>query len=244
MRNPFDQFSPRFSLAYSINDRLSFNFNTGRYFQLPPYTVMGYQEGGILINQQNGLRFIRNDQLVAGFEYNAASSSKISIEGYYKRYANYPFLTRDQINLANLGSDFGVIGNEPAISSGEGETLGLEFLFQQRLFRGFYGIASYTLGFSEFEDRNETLIPSAWDARHILNVTAGKKFGKNWEVGVNWRFQTGLPFTPFSSDSDLVLNWDVNGRGIFDYALLRSALEISIHSTFVWIKNGSSKSGI
>lgn len=230
MIDPLDQFSPRFSLAYAITEQFSFNFNTGRYFQLPPYTIMGYREGDKLVNKANGISFIRNDQLVAGFEYNTASSSKISLEGYYKRYANYPFLTRDQINLANLGSDFGIIGNEPALSTGKGETYGLEFLFQQRLFRGFYGIGSYTLGFSEFEDRNEELIPSAWDARHIVNITAGKKLGKNWEVGVNWRFQTGLPFTPYSSDSDLVLNWDVNGRGIFDYNLLNTLRTGNINS--------------
>ena len=48
--------------------------------------------------------------------------------------------------------------------------------------------------------------------------------------GRHWRFQTGLPFTPFSSDSDLVLNWDVNGRGIFDYALLNTQRTGNINS--------------
>ena len=227
--DPLKQFSPRFSLSYAFTDRISFNFNTGRYYQLPPYTVMGYFEDGKLANKST-LDFIRNDQLVAGFEYNTDKSSKISIEGYYKKYANYPFLTRNKITLANLGSDFGIIGNEPAVSTGKGETYGLEFLFQQRLYKGFYGIGSYTLGFSEFEDGDGELIPSAWDARHIVNVTAGKKFGKNWEIGVNWRFQTGLPFTPFSDDSDLVLNWDVNNRAIPNYNLLNTLRTGNINS--------------
>lgn len=220
MIDPIKQFSPRFSLAYALNERLSFNFNTGRYYQLPPYTIMGYQEGGISVNKE--IDYIRNDQLVAGFEYNTASSSKISIEGYYKRYANYPFLTREQITLANLGSDFGIIGNEPAVSQSKGQTYGLEFLFQQRLYKGFYGIGSYTLGWSEFEDKDGELIPSAWDSRHIVNLTVGKKFGKNWEAGINWRFQTGLPFTPFSDDSALVSNWDISGRPITNFGLLNT----------------------
>lgn len=222
MSNPFKQFSPRFSLAYALTEGLSFNFNTGRYFQLPPYTIMGYQENGVFINKENDITYIQNDQVVAGFEYNTASSSKISIEGYYKKYDNYPFLIREQLTLANLGSDFGIIGNEPAISRSEGRTYGLEFLYQQRLFRGFYGIGSYTLGWSEFEDANGNLIPSAWDARHIVNVTLGKKFGKNWEVGLNWRFQTGLPYTPFSDNSALVQNWDLTGRPITDFSQLNT----------------------
>jgi hypothetical protein len=50
----------------------------------------------------------------------------------------------------------------------------------------------------------------------------GKKFGKNWEAGVNWRFQSGLPFTPFSDQSALVANWDVNAQGIRDFDRLNS----------------------
>jgi hypothetical protein len=217
MSNPLDQFSPRFSLAYAFSERFAFNFNAGRYFQLPPYTVLGYQEDNAFINKENGVTFIRADHLVAGFEFNTASSSKITIEGYFKKYDNYPFLLRDSLTLANLGGDFGVIGNEPIISRSEGRTYGMEFLFQQRLYKGFYGIASYTLGWSEFEDKNGQFVPSSWDSRHITNLTLGKKFKGDWEIGVNWRFQTGLPFTPFSDQSDLVTNWNVNNRGIPNY---------------------------
>jgi hypothetical protein len=222
MSNLLEQFSPRFSLSYALTERLSFNFNTGRYYQLPPYTVLGYREQGRLVNRDNGIRYISNDHIVAGFEFNTASSSKISIEGYYKRYYDYPFLLRDSVALANLGGDFGVLGNEPVVPRADGRTYGMEVLFQQRLFKGFYGIASYTLGWSEFEDKDGNFVPSSWDARHITNVVLGKRFGKDWEVGVNWRFQSGLPFTPLSDASALVLNWDVNGRGIRDFGQLNT----------------------
>lgn len=226
MSNPLEQFSPRFSLAYSITERLAFNFNAGIYFQLPPYTILGYKEEDKLVNKDNGVTFIQSNHLVTGFEYNTPTNSKISIETYYKKYNNYPFLIRDQVTLANLGGDFGIVGNEPAISRSEGNSYGLEFLFQQRLFKGFYGIASYTLGWSEFEDKDRELVASSWDARHIVNLTAGKKFTKKWlkdvEVGINWRFQTGLPYTPFSDASALVSNWDINGRALPNYNLINS----------------------
>ena len=222
MSNPLKQFSPRFSAAYALTEALALNFNTGRFFQLPPYPVLGYQENGTFINKENGVKFIRADHLVTGLEYNTPFNAKISVEGFFKKYDQYPFLLRDSLTLANLGSDFGVIGNEPVVSRSEGRTYGVELLFQQRLFKGFYGIAAYTLGWSEFEDKNGGFAPSSWDARHILNLTMGKKFGKNWEAGVNWRFQTGLPYTPFSDNSALVANWDVNNRGIRDYERLNS----------------------
>ncbi|MEY3368252.1 MAG: hypothetical protein RI973_1407 [Bacteroidota bacterium] len=223
MSNPLEQLSPRFSLSWALTQSLSFNFNTGRYFQLPPYTVMGYQEDGVFVNKANGVGYIRTDHLVAGFSWNSTFNSRISLEGYYKKYDNYPFLLRERVSLANLGGDFGILGNEPAISGNEGRTYGLEFLFQQRLYKGFYGIASYTLGRSEFQDDKGQYVSSSWDARHILNLVLGKKFGKNWEAGVNWRYQSPLPYTPFSGQSALVANWDVTGRGLRDFTRLNAA---------------------
>ncbi len=222
MSNPLEQLSPRLSLAYALTDRFSVNFNTGIYYQLPAYTVMGYQEDNRFINKENGIKYIESKHLVAGLEYNTASSSKITLEGYYKTYDNYPFLLRDSLSLANLGGDFGVIGNEPATPTSKGRAYGLELLFQQRLYKGFYGITSYTLGFSEFEDKNGDFAPSAWDARHIVNFTLGKQFKGDWEAGINWRFQTGLPYSPFRADSDLVLSWDVLGRALPDYNQLNT----------------------
>ena len=226
MSNPFEQISPRFSLSYSITERWSVNFNTGVYYQLPPYTLLGYQENGQFINKANNIKFVQADHLVAGLEYNLPTNARISIEGYFKNYHDYPFLLRDSLTLANLGGDFGVIGNEPAVPRSDGRSYGLEVLFQQRLFKGFYGILAYTFGKSEFEDKNRDLVPSSWDARHIVNLTVGKKFNKGFfkdvEVGINWRFQSGLPYTPFSEASSLVQNWDVNSRGIPNYALLNT----------------------
>ncbi len=223
MSNLLEQFSPRLSIAYALNERFSVNFNTGIYYQLPPYTVLGYQEDGQFTNKNNGVKYIQSNHIVGGLEYNTASNSKITLEGYYKTYSDYPFLLRDSISLANLGGDFGVIGNEPTVSTAKGRSYGVELLFQQRLYKGFYGIASYTLGWSEFEDKNGDFVPSAWDARHILNLTLGKSFKKNWEVGINWRLQTGLPITPFDNEnSALVSNWDVNGRALPNYNLLNT----------------------
>lgn len=223
MSNLLQQFSPRLSIAYALTERMSVNFNTGIYYQLPPYTILGYQENGEFVNKNNRVKYIQSNHIVAGLEYNTASNSKITLEGYFKYYSDYPFLLRDSISLANLGGDFGVIGNEPTVSIGEGRTYGMELLFQQRLYKGFYGIASYTLGWSEFKDKNGDYVSSAWDSRHILNLTIGKSFKHNWEVGINWRLQTGLPFTPFDREnSALISNWNVNGRALLNYDLINT----------------------
>jgi CarboxypepD_reg-like domain/TonB dependent receptor/TonB-dependent Receptor Plug Domain len=221
MQNPFNQFSPRFSLSYALTPQLAVNFNTGVYYQLPPYTTLGYQQGGVFVNQDN-LKYIRTGHIVGGFEYNTKFDAKITIESYFKRYNNYPFLTREQLSLANLGGNFGVIGNEVATSTNAGKAYGIEFLYQQRLFKGFYGILAYTFGRSQFENAKGDLVPSSWDSRQIVSATAGYQFKRGWEIGVKFRSQTGLPYTPIAAESNIKALWDANGQAIPDYTRLNT----------------------
>jgi hypothetical protein len=219
MGNPLDQLSPRVSLSYALTPELTVSANVGRYSQLPPYTVMGYRDNdGLLVNRENEVTYIHSNHYVAGLQYVFPGNTKVSVEGFYKQYENYPFTLRDSINLANLGADFGVIGNEPVVSTGEGRAYGVEFLVQRKLYNGLFGIAALTLVRSEFTDKNGEYVPSSWDNQFILSLTAGKKFGKNWEVGTRIRVLGGPPFTPVDAEtSSLIPVWDVNGRGIPDY---------------------------
>jgi CarboxypepD_reg-like domain/TonB dependent receptor/TonB-dependent Receptor Plug Domain len=228
MNNPLEQLSPRFSAAYAITGELSANFNTGIYYQMPAYTTLGYKKtsDGDFVNKTNGLKYIKAGHIVAGLEYNFKNSSKATIEGFYKNYENYPmaFLqTGDTVNLANLGAGFGVVGNSPVQSTGKGRTYGMEVLYQQRLWKGFYGIMAYTLAFSEFTNPKGEYRPSAWDSRHIIALTVGKKFARNWEIGAKWRFQSGLPYTPVDVDrSSIVPVWNATGAAILDYSQTNS----------------------
>lgn len=223
MSNPLRQFSPRLSLNYGITERLSLNVNTGIYFQLPSYTLLGYQDTeGNLLNQAS-LKYINNKQLVMGLQYATKSNSKLSVEGFLKWYDNYPLLFTDSISFANLGGDFGLIGSELADASSEGRSYGVELLFQQKLYKGWYGIVAYTLYWSEFKDKNGLYVPSAWDARHIISMTGGKQFKKNWEIGARWGIQGGAPYTPYDIEaSSNPAVFDATGRGVKDYDLLNS----------------------
>lgn len=224
MRNPLDQFSPRFSLSYNFAPKLSFNANVGRYYQLPAYTVLGFRDNaGNLVNRDNGVKYIGVDHYVAGFEYFGTKNFRSTFEGFYKNYFQYPFLLDQGVSLANLGSDFGVIGNAPATSTNNGRSYGLEYLAQQKLNKGFYGIFSYTWVRSEFQDAAGEFIPSAWDNRNIFTLTGGKIFKKNWELGVRYRYVGGAPITPY--DPTLTLTravWDVQQRPVFDFANLNT----------------------
>jgi hypothetical protein len=231
MQNPINQLSPRFSLSYSITPELSFNANTGIYYQLPPYTVLGYRDNsGTLVNKQNEVTYIKSIHYVAGFEYLTSKNLKFTAEGFLKQYSQYPFVLRDSISLANLGSDFGVIGNDAVVSTSTGRSYGFEFLAQQKLLKGFYGLATYTFVRSEFRDKRNSWVPSSWDNQHIINLTAGKTFKKNWEVGIKWKFSLGNPYTPYNQAlSSSIINWNITNQGIPDYNKLNSERLPSYH---------------
>jgi hypothetical protein len=224
--NPLNQISPRVSFSYQLKPNLYATANAGIYYQKPAYTVLGFQNNeGVLVNQENDVRFIRNSQLIAGIELLVPEKNRrFTAEAFYKRYSNYPSSIRNGIALANLGADFGVIGNEPVESNAEGKAYGIEFLAQQRLFNDFYGIAALTLVRSEFTNPNtEGFVPSSWDNRFIVSLTAGKRFGKNWEIGARWRFLGGTPYTPYDvEESSLISNWDLRGQPILDFTQINA----------------------
>lgn len=231
MNNPLDQLSPRLSASYSMTEKLKANFNVGRYFQLPPYTIMGYRDSNdLLANKENNITYIQADHYIAGLEYNPSLLSKVTLEGFYKTYDNYPFLIRDSLSLANLGGDFGVIGNEPVNSTSFGRTYGVELLVQQKLLASIYGILSYTFVRGEFSDKNDELLASSWDNRHILNITAGKKFKNDWEVGMKFRYVGGAPYTPYDVDRSASIDvWDVVQQGVFDWDQLNELRSPASH---------------
>lgn len=232
MSNIFDQFSPRASLSYYLKSNLKFSINSGIYYQLPPYTVMGYRENGVLINKENNLTYIECIHYVSGFEFITKSNTKLSLEGFYKKYDNYPYLVRNSISLANLGADFGVIGDEPVTSSSKGRTYGLEFFAQRKLTKGIYGLLSYTFSYSQFSniENSNNYLPSSWDQRHIINLCAAKKFSRNWEIGLKWRYTSGSPYTPYNEQISMQADvWAVNGQGILDYNNINSLRNPSFH---------------
>ncbi|MEZ5014987.1 MAG: TonB-dependent receptor [Chitinophagales bacterium] len=223
-RNPLNQISPRLALSYALTPNWSINANTGIYYQLPAYTVLGYRDSlGTLVNKENNVTYISATHFTLGLEYRPEKNVRFTLEGFYKIYDNYPFSLRDSVSLANLGADFGVIGDEPVTSTSKGKSYGIEFFAQQRLYKNFYGILSVTFVRSLFEDKQGDYVASSWDNRSIIALTAGKKFAHDWELGVKFRYSGGLPYTPYDVQySTLTYVWDINHQAVPDFDQLNS----------------------
>jgi hypothetical protein len=222
MSNPFDQLSGSVNLSIGLTHNTTFNLGYGNYYQLPPMMTLSYENSGELDNQ-NIAQYIQSRHYTAGLRWETNISSRLSLEGFVKQYPGYMMSLRDNISLAHQPVDFGVFGNYPVDFSSGGRAYGIELFYQQRLFKGMYGMVTYTLSRSEYQDANGIYVPSTWYARHIVNLTFGKKFNDKWEVGINWRMQSAIPYTPFDVElSSMRSAWDVNNQGIRDYSLLNT----------------------
>jgi len=223
MSNLLDQISPRFSASYYLTEKWSLNFNAGRYYQLPPYTTLGFKLGGELVNKKNDLQYIRAGHFIAGVEFRPAKDVLLSAEGFLKQYSDYPFSVKDSISLANKGADYGVVGDEEVRSVSEGRAFGAEVQARISSSKGFNFNLAYTLVRSEFQDGNGKYIVSSWDSKHLLVLTTTKNFKREWRLGTRWRFVGGLPYTPYDLDkSSLVEAWNLTGGPYFDNTRLNS----------------------
>jgi outer membrane receptor for ferrienterochelin and colicin len=223
MNKPLKQFSPRLSASYMLTDQWSLNFNTGRYFQLPAYTTLGYKQENVFVNKNNELKYISVDHLIGGLEYKPAQTMMFSVEGFFKNYRHYPFSVKDHISLANKGADFGVVGDEEVVSSSKGRAYGAEFQARINSSKGFNMNLSYTLVRSEFQDGKNQFYVSAWDSKHILSLTGSAALKHGWQVGSRFRYVGGLPYTPYDLNrSSLIEAWDLRGGPYLDMARLNS----------------------
>jgi hypothetical protein len=218
--NPLNAISPRLSLSYALTEKWNINASVGRYTKIPIYTVLGFKDNaGNFVNKDN--KYILCDHYVAGLEYLPTSSMRITAEGFYKAYSNYPVSNFDGTSLANQGGNFGAIGNEDVSSTGKGRAYGMELFIQQKLIKNFFATASYTWFVSEFTTAAGNYISSSWDTRHLLSFIVGKKFKKGWEIGLKLRYSGGSPYTPFDTVASRA-NYLATGNGVLDFSQLNS----------------------
>ncbi|HMM12094.1 MAG TPA: TonB-dependent receptor [Bacteroidales bacterium] len=219
MSNPFRQLSPRISANYVLTDKWAITANTGRYYQLPAYTTLGFKDNsGRLVNKDNNLSYIAVNHIIGGVQYIPRLDVFFSLETFYKGYSRYPFSLRDSISLANKGANYGVLGDEAVSSTSNGRAYGFELVNRTKIRNNFNMILSYTFVRSEFEDRNRNFIPSSWDFRHIGVLTVTRNLPRSWIVGAKWRFDGGLPYTPFDLEkSSLIAAWDAQGQPYLDF---------------------------
>jgi outer membrane receptor protein involved in Fe transport len=232
--NPFKQFSPRISASYALTNQWNISASYGLYYRLPSYTQLAFRDLLSSSSTNNPGDYIRSTHYVAGAEYLPSSATRFTLEGFYKKYSNYPVSVLDGISLANKGTEFGAIGNEPVTQDGKGRAYGFEFFAQQKLTKRFFGVLSYTFYRTEFTDIANDYIRASWDNRHLLSLTWGYKFNNNWELGLKFRYQGAAPYSPFDETASQ-LNYLTLGTGVYDFTRTNTLELRAFHASDVRI---------
>lgn len=215
----WEQFSPRATASYALKHGFSLSAATGLYYAMPPLTALSYNEDGVAVN--SALSYIDVVHYTAGVEWQKGSEISISMEGFFKQYDDLPVSVADDIPLADLGTDYGVVGNEWLVQSGRGRAYGLEFMGQWQIPGKLSLVGSLTLFKSEYATTDDSSYrPSAWDNRVILNASGTYFFKRGWSAGAKISAIGGSPYTPYDVDySSQIINWDVSGQPAYNYAL-------------------------
>jgi hypothetical protein len=196
-------FSPRGSISYDLTPLTSINLSAGIYRQSPSSIWLVSNS----INSR--LDFITATQAVLGVEHLLRQDTKIRVEGYIKKYTDYPASeTRPYLVLSNSGAGFGgaedgfaSFGFDPLVSVGEGFSRGAELLVQKRLSEvPCFGIFSLAYSRTDFTALDGVERPGLYDQRVIMNLSGGYKLDERWEFSLKFRFGTGTPYTPFNDD--------------------------------------------
>ncbi len=219
MQNPLNQFSPRFSASYQLNDKWDLNGNVGRYAMRPAYTTMGYKDAsGNYVNKNEKLKHIISNQVIGGVAFEPNMKMRFNMEGFYKLYDNYPLSVTDGMSIAGKGTDYGQIGDEEIVSTGKGRAYGVELSGKLNDVKGLTTSFTYTLFRSEFTDKDGIYRPSNWDTRHMLNLLGSYNLPRNWNISMRWRYVGGAPYSPIDMELSTSKDaWSVTNRAYIDY---------------------------
>ncbi|MFH0864593.1 MAG: TonB-dependent receptor [Bacteroidota bacterium] len=136
-----------------------------------------------------------SDHLIFGIEFDPAKHFTVNIEGYYKYFPQLTNINRNKIfddDADNsdkpdyLKKDF-IVENGDA----EGVDISVKYDFKQIYFWGVY-----SLGWVHRYDGITNYVPH-YDRRHNINLVGSYTFGKNFEWGldIRWNLGSGFPFT-------------------------------------------------
>ena len=219
MKDLSDQLSPRLSLSYQLTEHWSLSGNAGLYYQLPPYTALGFKNNNGLYANKYALRYMQVSQGSVGLNWRKGDTFEVSVEGFYKDYDKIPLSVADGIPLTCKGNDYGVIGNELLTSTAQGRSYGAELLLKWLFAKKLNLASSFTLFKSEYRtDKESEYIASAWDNRFIFNLRGTYNLPRHWSVGMKVSCIGGAPYTPYDADkSSLVTAWNAQGKPYYDY---------------------------
>jgi len=181
--------SPRLSGSFHLSDKLSITGGYGIFYQTIPMRFMAFYPKHV------ALKDVRAGHYTLGIEY-IAGGTKLTLEAFEKQYKN---LLVDPENPQYLANELAIdtyYSPRFLTNAGRGFARGIELLVQKKLVTRLHGLVSVTIAKSRYKDFNGIWRNSGFETPFIVNLIAGYKPNRLWEVGVRWTAVGGRPTTP------------------------------------------------
>jgi len=166
-----------------------------------------------------------SNHFVVGVSKLLGESTKLSLEGYYKTYQNFP-IDPSQPNVFIFDQsmiDGLFLSHESLVDEGEAFSRGVEVIVQKKLASGFYGLVSASYSKTRYKDLSNDWYDRIYDNEFNFNFEGGYIPNNEWEFKLRWIYAGGAPYTPFDIAKSTELNrgvWDtenINGKRLPDY---------------------------
>jgi hypothetical protein len=234
--------SYRLSAKYFLNEIKALTISIGNYHQYEVPLVPGESETGgmslpfyYLIPLGGEYNPEEANHFNLGYEGWLNESFYFSLEGYYRIYNRLYKMSEDaEIDIENENDYYRTMFEE-----NEGDAYGMDFLLKKEIGK-LRGWLSYTFLKSRVMSGDESY-PSVWDRTHNLYLILFAMLPKEWEVGVQFAFSTGNPFTtslgryryresgsPYDNDNT---SWWMELQGEKNASRLPSYLRLDISAT-------------
>ncbi len=196
----FDNFEPRLSVAYALNDNQSVKASYNRMSQYL-HLISNTQSPTPLDVWAPSDQFLKPqllDQYAIGYFQNFKDDNySLEIESYFKTIKDRV----DYIDGANLIANEAI---ERVVLNGRGRAYGIEFLLRKNSGR-ITGWLAYTLARTEQQVAGRTpdepginngnWYKTGFDKLHDLSIVGNYKLNEKWRFGATFAFQTGQPVT-------------------------------------------------
>jgi hypothetical protein len=214
--------SPRIALALRLSDRTSLAAAGGLYVQALPHVLLSHSPA------TSALREPEARHAVLGVSHLLAEDTRLTVELYAKTSTRLPVdVAQPQLFLLDeiyTGSTF--LGSHPVISdAGEARSYGVEFMLQKKLARDFYGLASLSLGRSQYKALDGIWRDRVFDNRVSFCLEGGYKPDTKWDFSLRWVYGGGVPYTPL----DLAASRQINA-GVLDGSRINAERLPAYHS--------------
>jgi hypothetical protein len=168
-------FDPRINFSYRLNNNSTIKVGWGIYHQLPDPRLFSSDDGNPDLQAMKAIHYILS------YDVNISEQKTLRVEIYHKEYKNLP-LENEILNYDNRG--YGYARGIDIIAKGS-FPLGIDGWIS-------YGFIDTKRKWMDFQD----FAKSTYDITHNLSLIVKYSFSAMWQIGINYKYATGRPYTP------------------------------------------------